>query len=324
MAQNNKNTLQIKAMKGVDRFVKGTAREPDVFNDVKNMYVPNPGELTSLNGVTKLNVTDLPNVESISHIKTLETEDEKRLIVFYNPDTSILPDVDTNITVTSRGAGTDTRDLIIQYVSGGGGLSYHEFTGVDIGTTRGSTISFGGAEPGPRVRSINFFVKSASGTYLWSGSVFRRPDGTFPSESVIYGAKNDITGQTLEFYASNVNTGTEEITLNAAHGLQTGTPMVITTDGQIPTATGLAVNQTVYMISVSASVIKLANSYADAVAGTAFNFTAQGSGKSFLRVTALANTLAPQRFSASTSYDANASLQGNLTVFSPRKMAAAF
>lgn len=82
---------------------------------------------------------------------------------------------------------------------------------------------------------------------------------------------------------SSVNTGTEEITVTSNNSLYTGAAVLYdTTSGAIG---GLTDNTTYYAIRVSATVVKLATTRANAVAGTAINLTSSGSGTQTLTLT---------------------------------------
>lgn len=100
MATSKENTLQIKNMRGVDRFVEGTQSEPDVLYQLQNMFVPNPGEMKAISGVTKLNATALTGVNKILHAKFLDTKNEKDLCILYEPTTT-LPSAPSSYTFAS-------------------------------------------------------------------------------------------------------------------------------------------------------------------------------------------------------------------------------
>lgn len=80
---------------------------------------------------------------------------------------------------------------------------------------------------------------------------------------------------TFTFVDGDVNTSTEEITIDSNDYIQTGTALALTTSGTLPT--GLSAT-TYYAIRVSATVIKLASSVANADDGTAVNITAASGG----------------------------------------------
>jgi len=69
---------------------------------------------------------------------------------------------------------------------------------------------------------------------------------------------------------------TDQLTVADANIYYTGTPVQLTTTGTLPT--GLLTATTYYVIPVSGSIIKLAATEADAVAGTEVTFTTNGSG----------------------------------------------
>ncbi len=78
------------------------------------------------------------------------------------------------------------------------------------------------------------------------------------------------------FASTDVDTGTEQITVAANEELITGRVVQVANPGTLPT--GLSAATDYYVIKVDATHIKLATSLANAVAGTAINLTAQGSG----------------------------------------------
>lgn len=91
------------------------------------------------------------------------------------------------------------------------------------------------------------------------------------------GAQFTIADQGSEksFLPADVNTGTEEITCTS-HGFATGDPIRFVTTGTLPT--GITETGLWYAINVSTNVFKVASSYANAIALTAVNLTATGSG----------------------------------------------
>jgi microcystin-dependent protein len=78
------------------------------------------------------------------------------------------------------------------------------------------------------------------------------------------------------FATTDVDTGTEIITISS-HGFnRSGFPVRFTTSGSLPS--GLSVDTTYYIIYVSANTFKVASSAANALAGTAIDLTSTGSG----------------------------------------------
>lgn len=77
------------------------------------------------------------------------------------------------------------------------------------------------------------------------------------------------------YTASGVNTGTEEITI-ATHPFVTGDLVFLDAPSGAPG--GLTHGGIYFAIKVSTTVVKLATSYANAIAGTAINLTSAGSG----------------------------------------------
>ena len=80
----------------------------------------------------------------------------------------------------------------------------------------------------------------------------------------------------LSFASGAVDTSSNEITVPSNSDLYTGSAVILTTSGGLPA--GLSLATTYYVIRVSATVIKLATSLANAVAGTAIDITTQGTG----------------------------------------------
>ena len=88
----------------------------------------------------------------------------------------------------------------------------------------------------------------------------------YPDVSVNAGASAAI---------ASANTSTEVITCSAAHGFVTGQRVNLTVTSGL---TGLTDGTSYYVIYVSATTLKLATTSANAVAGTAVNITADGTG----------------------------------------------
>lgn len=84
---------------------------------------------------------------------------------------------------------------------------------------------------------------------------------------------SDATAQT--FATTDVNTGTDQITLTA-HGLENYQRVQFTTSGGLPA--GLTASTTYYIIVVDANTIEVATSFANALAGTQIDITTVGSG----------------------------------------------
>lgn len=76
------------------------------------------------------------------------------------------------------------------------------------------------------------------------------------------------------------------------HGLSTGTPVVFTTTGALPT--GITAGTTYYVIAVDASTFQIATSFANALAGTAVNTSGSQSGTHTGTRYAIAQTLSVQ------------------------------
>lgn len=118
-----------------------------------------------------------------------------------------------------------------------------------------------------------------TGTYEWTdnlGEIHRSAPST-PAHSVVIATPSNKT-----WTNANVSTGSDTITITA-HGFYTGMQFRVTTAGTLPTP--LVVATDYYVIKVDDNTIKVATSYANAVAGTAINLTAAGSGTSTVVVT---------------------------------------
>lgn len=87
---------------------------------------------------------------------------------------------------------------------------------------------------------------------------------------------------TFNFATTDINTGTEIITVPSNTTLYTGQPVIYTTSGTV--AGDLVASTTYYAIRLSATTISLADSLALAMAGTAHNLTGTGSGTHTLTV----------------------------------------
>ncbi len=81
--------------------------------------------------------------------------------------------------------------------------------------------------------------------------------------------------------ATDINIGTEVISTPAATIAETGVPVRLSSDGVMPT--GLSNAVTYYAIKAASSSIKLASSLSNALAGTAVDITAVGSGNLTIR-----------------------------------------
>lgn len=88
---------------------------------------------------------------------------------------------------------------------------------------------------------------------------------------------------TLSLAILGVNTGTDEVAVQANDSLHTGAAVVYTASGTA--AGGLTSGVTYYAIRISSTVIKLSASRTTAVAGTWINLTSAGTGTQALTVT---------------------------------------
>lgn len=88
---------------------------------------------------------------------------------------------------------------------------------------------------------------------------------------------------------SAVDTGTDQLTVPTNESLQTGQAVVYASSGSA--IGGLTSSSTYYVIRVSATLVKLATSRANAVAGTAIDLTSAGSGTQTLTLALTARAL---------------------------------
>lgn len=88
----------------------------------------------------------------------------------------------------------------------------------------------------------------------------------------------------ISFPAANVNTSTSVITVPSNFSLYTGTAVVLTGTGSVPT--GLTASTTYYVIRLSATTIQLASTLANALLATPvfISLTGQGSGTNTLTI----------------------------------------
>ncbi len=178
MATDKEETLQIKKFRGVDRFVQGTAKEPDYFYLLQNMNQPNPGELKSLGGVTKLNGAAISGVEEFKHARFLDLgAAEKSLIAFYESNVSSIP-APSGQTFATSGGSSANRNVYLMYV--GPGNSYSKSVPASQAIeANGLTVTLPTNVP-TYVFCVHVFIADTSGNYLWSGS-FTRRDNAFPA-----------------------------------------------------------------------------------------------------------------------------------------------
>lgn len=109
---------------------------------------------------------------------------------------------------------------------------------------------------------------------------------------------------------TGVNTTTEVIT-STAHGFVTGRKIALTTAGVLPT--GLSATN-YWVIKVSDDTLKLASSLANAIAGTAVNITAAGSGTATMTPAALSGcSIKLQESNDGVEYDDISSMSTTIT-----------
>lgn len=135
-----------------------------------------------------------------------------------------------------------------------------------------------------------FDVREDAGVLIgwWKWNGFNPKCMAWDADRMIYGDSQGICGSQRvagtstdfrdirqEYVATGaVNVATNEITVTESYA--TADPIVFRSSGAVPT--GLTANTTYYAIRVSATVIKVASSAANASAGTAIDITGTGSG----------------------------------------------
>lgn len=125
------------------------------------------------------------------------------------------------------------------------------------------------------------------------GTAFGAADGTHFNVPDMRGRGAVGVGSniwTFTFASTDVNTGTEQVTVTANPELVTGRKVQLTTTGTLPTGLSLATDY--YLIVVDTTHVQFASSLANAVAGTAINLTGAGSGTNTATHTGTARTLA--------------------------------
>lgn len=95
-------------------------------------------------------------------------------------------------------------------------------------------------------------------------------------KSILFGGADFTGGAALWNSAGVFDHTTDQCTVTANNTLQTGIPFRFTTTGTLPA--GLAINTTYYAILISSTVIKVAVTFGDATAGTAFTISDNGTG----------------------------------------------
>lgn len=178
MGSQREGTFQIKRFLGVDRFVKGTQKNPPAFFTLQNWTNPNPGELSSIRGVTKLTGSAIPGVDSIKHAKFVDLGDaEKPLVCFYKSNVSSIP-APSGMIYSTTGGGAVSRDVYLMYVGPGNSFSKSVATTESI-QANGLQVSCPTNVP-EYIFCIHVFIADSAGTLLWSGS-FTRRSGSFPA-----------------------------------------------------------------------------------------------------------------------------------------------
>lgn len=186
MATSKLNTLQIKNFTGVDRFTEGTEQKPDSFETIQNMFAPNPGELKSLSGVTKLNSSTMAGVGTILHTKFLDTPTLTGLTIIQDPTSSSANGPDS---MAGFGfvpvAGANTWDIYVQGV-GTGICSGTKYTVGAASATAAIAVTVPSLTS--KTRSVNFWIGTSGDVgpaLIWAGSMYRQLDGTFVTSTSI-------------------------------------------------------------------------------------------------------------------------------------------
>jgi hypothetical protein len=180
MSFKKEQSLQLKVFEGVDRFVEGTARPSTSFDKIQNMHVPNPGELKSLAGVTKLTGAAIPGVSEFKHIKFIDHGSfERVLMAMYTPSVSSIP-VPATVSgdITTSGGSGSSRDILIMFVGPGGSYAYKIISAFSV-EANGITVPVPSNVP-DYISCVHVFIQDASSNYIWSGS-FTRKDNVFPA-----------------------------------------------------------------------------------------------------------------------------------------------
>jgi len=118
---------------------------------------------------------------------------------------------------------------------------------------------------------------------------------------------------TTTFASTDVNTGTDVITVPSNTALQTGVKLQLTTSGTLPTGLSLATDY--FVIRVSATTIKLASSLTNALKGTAIDITGAGSGTNTITVTLTNHTLAEKQGQETHAHALNDPAYAQISVF---------
>lgn len=178
VSTSREGTFQIQQFTGVNRFVQGTAKKPPDFYTLQNWTNPNPGELRSIRGVTKLTGAALVGVSSITYAKFLDLGlEEKPLIVFYTPSVSSIP-APSGMIFSTSGGGATNRNVYLMYVGPGNSYSKSASSSQSI-QANGLTVTCPTNVP-DYIFCIHVFIQDASANYFWSGSFTRRAN-VFPT-----------------------------------------------------------------------------------------------------------------------------------------------
>lgn len=190
-------------------------------------------------------------------------------------ETSVL-DTDTTLSANSD-AKVATQKAVKAYVDGGGDLSIATKvvpTGAILpygGATAPSNFLLCNGSAVSRTTYADLFAVTSTTYGVGNGTTtFNLPDlrSSFP---LGFGQKT----KAFTFVDAAVNTGTDVITVDSNQYLYTGQAVALTTSGVLPA--GLSAT-TYYVIYVSDTTIKLANSRANADDGTAVDITAASGG----------------------------------------------
>jgi len=142
--------------------------------------------------------------------------------------------------------------------------------------------------------NILFYLKSTAvfPVSVAQADLVALTQGTLSQAAKRFEARGGVTipAVTDTFTDSEVNTGTNEITVT--RDFTTGEKIRLTTAGTIPSP--LAINTDYWVIRVSATVIQLSTTLANAYNGVAINLTAAGSGTNTINIYSSAVTVYQQ------------------------------
>lgn len=128
---------------------------------------------------------------------------------------------------------------------------------------------------------------------------------------VVNDASIDVVAGTADIAITTITAATDLLT-KVAHGLTTGQVVYLTTAGTFPGATpALAINTAYWIIKIDDDNVKLASTYANAIAGTPIDLTSAGAGTLTLvttgndvlaeRIVSVLNAVPSKNYTAATT-----------------------